>query len=67
MLQLFRRPFLSEEAAATLVAKANAKGAIAGAIESITTEQCYNVEVTSPLTADEMVTLEWWGGPLYSC
>ena len=30
-----------------------------GAIESITTEQCFNIEVTSPLTDDEMTTLQW--------
>ena len=59
VLQLFRRPFLSEEAAATLARKANAKAAVGGAVESITTEQCFNVEVTSPLTADELATLQW--------
>lgn len=32
---------------------------LAGAIASITTEQCFNVEVTSPLTADEVTTLQW--------
>ena len=59
MFQLFRRPFLSDEAAATLARKANAKPAVGGVIDSITTEQCFNVEVTSPLTDDEMTTLQW--------
>jgi hypothetical protein len=44
---MFRRPFLSDEAAATLVVQANAKAAIAGAIASVTTEQCFNVEVVA--------------------
>ena len=59
VFQLFRRPFLSDEAAATLARKANAKPAVGGVIDSITTEQCFNVEVTSPLTDDEMTTLQW--------
>ena len=59
MVQLFRRPFLSDEAAATLCRKANAKDAVNGAIASVVTEQCFNVEVTSPLTSDEMATLQW--------
>ena len=59
VFQLFRRPFLSDEAAATLARKANAKPAVGGVIDSITTEQCFNVEVTSPLTDEEMTTLQW--------
>ena len=59
VVQLFRRPFLSDEAAATLCRKANAKDAVNGAIASVVTEQCFNVEVTSPLTSDEMATLQW--------
>jgi len=57
VLQLFRRPFLSEEAAATLTRKTNA--AIGGGVTSIATEQCFNIEVTAPLTAEEMGTLQW--------
>ena len=59
VVQLFRRPFLSDEAGATLCRKANAKPAVNGAIASVVTEQCFNVEVTSALTADEMNTLQW--------
>ena len=39
--------------------KANAKSAVDGAIASVATEQCFNVEVTSPLTAQELETLKW--------
>lgn len=37
VVQLFRRPFLSDEAAATLCRKANAKDAVNGAIASVVT------------------------------
>jgi phosphoribosylformylglycinamidine synthase len=59
VLQLFRRPFLSEEAAATLTRKANLKPGVDGGIASVTTEQCFNVETTEPLTSEEMTTLQW--------
>jgi len=59
VIQLFRRPFLSDEAAATLTRRANALPAIAGALASIATEQCFNVEVTSALTPRELETLVW--------
>jgi|TARA_B110000967_G_scaffold21197_1_gene19685 phosphoribosylformylglycinamidine synthase len=59
VLQLFRRPFLSPEATATLLRKANGKPGVDGGIESIETEQCFNVETTSPLTNDELETLQW--------
>lgn len=59
VLQLFRRPFLSPEATKTLLRKANEKPAIDGVIKSIETEQCFNVETTSPLTSKEMETLQW--------
>ena len=58
VLQLFRRPFLSEEAAATLARKANAKIG-AAEISRVDTEQCFNVETTEALSADEMTTLQW--------
>jgi phosphoribosylformylglycinamidine synthase len=59
VLQLFRRPFLSEEAAATLTRKANLKPGVDGGVASVTTEQCFNVETTEPLTSEEMTTLQW--------
>ena len=59
VLQLFRRPFLSEEAATTLARKANAKPGVDGAIASVATEQCFNIETTDALDADEMATLQW--------
>ena len=46
VLQPFRRPFLSDEAAATLARKA--RGRRDGACACVATEQCFNVEVTSP-------------------
>ena len=58
VLQLFRRPFLSEEAAATLARKANAKIG-AAEISRVDTEQCFNVETTEALSTDEMTTLQW--------
>ena len=59
VLQLFRRPFLSEEAAATLTRKANLKPGVDCCVASVTTEQCFNVETTEPLTSEEMTTLQW--------
>ena len=58
VLQLFRRPFLSEEAAATLARKATAKIG-AAEISRVDTEQCFNVETTEALSTDEMTTLQW--------
>ena len=58
VLQLFRRPFLSEEAAAHAARKANAKIG-AAEISRVDTEQCFNVETTEALSADEMTTLQW--------
>ena len=57
VLQLFRRPFLSEEAAATLARKASQNGA--AEISRADTEQCFNVETTEALSTDEMTTLQW--------
>ena len=59
VLQLFRRPFLSEEATTTLARNANAKPGVDGTIASVATEQCFNVETTEALTEDEMATLQW--------
>ena len=66
VLRLFRTPFLSEEACETLVAKVNRKllsesssGNESLIIGSIKTEQCFNVELTTSLSAEKMATLEW--------
>jgi phosphoribosylformylglycinamidine synthase len=63
VLRLFRTPFLSEEACETLVAKVKRKLSESSGNESligsIKTEQCFNVELTTSLSAEKMATLEW--------
>ena len=60
VIQLFRRPFLSDEAAATLTRRANALPAIAGALASIATEQCFNVEATVRADAERARPRSQW-------
>ena len=54
----FRRPFLSEDAANTLVRKVNAKLG-RDVLKRVETEQCFNVEHVGALDAAARETLTW--------
>ncbi|KAK9814223.1 hypothetical protein WJX72_002529 [[Myrmecia] bisecta] len=57
VIQLYRYPGLSKSKAATLTRKAQKK--VSPNLLSIDAEQCYNVALSSPLTAQEAETLAW--------
>jgi len=57
VLQVFRYPGLSESALKTLLRKAQTK--VTDAITHIDAEQCFNVGVSAPLTAQEAETTSW--------
>ncbi|XP_078440544.1 purine biosynthesis 4 [Wolffia australiana] len=57
IIHLYRRPFLSDNAAFELLKKAQAS--VSDEIAAIETEQCFNIELSNPLPAHKLSTLRW--------